>query len=54
VQAVKDWLSSAAAQAKPFKSPGVGDDVRIQGDGMVGACLVVDDRPVHSALFHDE
>jgi hypothetical protein len=32
-------------------SPGLGDDVRLQGDGVVGAGLVVDDRPVHVELF---
>jgi hypothetical protein len=50
--AVQQWLRSAAgARVEPFKSPGLGDDVRLEGDSLVGAGLVVDDHPVHVELF---
>jgi hypothetical protein len=49
---VRQWLDGAArAKAEPFKSPGLGHDVRLEGDGVVGAALVVDERPVHVELF---
>ncbi len=51
-EAVRQWLGTAlAAKAQAFKSPGVGDDVRLEGDALVGAGLVVDDHPVHVELF---
>lgn len=31
--------------------PGVGQDVRIEGEDVIGASLVVDDHPVHMELF---
>lgn len=50
--AVKDWLRTAlAAKAQAFKSPGVGDDIRLEGETLVGAGLVVGDHPVHVELF---
>ena len=53
--AVKDWLRTAlAAQAQAFKSPGVGDDVRLEGTSLVGAGLFVGDHPVHVELFPSE
>ena len=38
-------------KAEPFKSPGMGFDIRLTGAHMVGAGLVVEDRPVHVELF---
>jgi len=50
--AVRQWLGTApGAKAQAFKSPGLGDDVRLEGDTLVGAGLVVDDHPVHVELF---
>jgi hypothetical protein len=50
--AVKDWLRTAlAAKAEAFKSPGVGDDVRLEGASLIGAGLFVGDHPVHVELF---
>lgn len=50
--AVKDWLRTALeARAEAFKSPGVGDDVRLEGSGLIGAGLFVGDHPVHVELF---
>ncbi len=50
--AVIDWLRSAAkARLDRFKSPGLGDDIRIESPQTVGACLRVDERPVHVELF---
>jgi hypothetical protein len=49
---VRQWLRSAAqANEELFKSPGLGDDVRLQGSGVVGAGLLVDGHPVHVELF---
>jgi hypothetical protein len=49
---VKRWLGTALqAKAEAFKSPGVGDDVRLEGDRLVGAGLCVEDQPVHVELF---
>jgi len=49
---VMTWLrSSREAKAQAFKSPGVGDDVRLEGSTLIGAGLVVDSHPVHVELF---
>jgi hypothetical protein len=52
VEAVRAWLRSAlGAKAESFKSPGLGEDVRLEGDQLVGAGLLVEDQPVHVELF---
>jgi hypothetical protein len=52
VAAVQEWLQSAGrAKMQPFKSPGLGEDVRLHGDHLVGAGLVVEEQPVHVELF---
>jgi hypothetical protein len=49
---VKTWLgSSLAAKSQSFKSPGAGEDVRLEGTELIGAGLVVEDHPVHVELF---
>jgi hypothetical protein len=49
---ISNWLEEGArATQELFPSPGVGQDVRIEGEDVIGACLVVDDRPVHMELF---
>jgi hypothetical protein len=49
---VEAWLRQAAdAKEEVFKSPGVGDDVRVQGKELVAAGLVIDERPVHVEAF---
>jgi hypothetical protein len=51
-EAVQQWLHTAAeAKAEPFKSPGLGEDVRLEGPDLVGAGLVVEQTPVHVELF---
>jgi hypothetical protein len=51
-EAVRQWLCAAAdAKAEPFKSPGLGEDVRLEGPDLVGAGLVVEQTPVHVELF---
>jgi hypothetical protein len=53
-EAVQAWLSLApSAQASTFKSPGLGDDIRLQRSGLRGAALWVESRPVHVELFAD-
>lgn len=49
---VSSWLEAAAnATLESFPSPGVGQDVRIEGEDVIGASLVVDEHPVHMELF---
>ena len=51
-EAVCAWVrSAAAAKAEAFRSPGLGEDVRLQGPNVAGAGLVVDGQPVHVELF---
>jgi len=54
VAEIESWLSRAQdLQPKSFPSPGLGQDVRLEGQQLVGAGLVVEDRPVHVQLFAD-
>jgi hypothetical protein len=49
---VLEWLASPASAAlESFPSPGRGKDVRIEGQHILGAGLIVDDQPVHIELF---
>lgn len=51
-QAVHEWLKSAtAAKENIFDSPGLGRDVRIEGEAVIGAALIVGDSPVHLHLL---
>ncbi len=50
--AVRDWLRTAlGVKEETFKSPGLGDDVRMEGTTLVGAGLVLNDHPVHVEVF---
>ena len=50
---ISTWLErSAKATQEPFPSPGLGQDVRIEGEDVLGATLVLGDHPVHMELFH--
>ena len=50
-----EWLKGASsAQQHWFDSPGIGKDVRIEGEHWVGATLVVEGQPVHLELFREE
>jgi len=52
---ITEWLKAAtSARQEWFDSPGVGKDVRIEGDELTGATLIVQDRPVHLELFREE
>ncbi len=49
---VAPWLQSAAsAKSETFKSVGLGEDVRLEAEQLVGAALVVEGHPVHLELF---
>jgi hypothetical protein len=49
---VSDWLRTAkGAKLESFDSPGVGKDMRIEGDEVEGATLVINEEPVHMELF---
>ncbi len=51
-ETVAAWLGSAdQAKEEVFKSPGLGQDVRLEGPQLVGAGLLVNDRPVHVEVF---
>jgi len=52
---VQDWLSSLPrAKAERHKSPGLGDDVRLQADDTHGGALIVENSPVHVEVFCDD
>jgi hypothetical protein len=49
------WVGSAQTAAQErFRSPCLGEDVRLRGPSLSGAALVVDGVPVHLCLFHEE
>jgi len=49
---ISAWLRTAErAKIESFDSPGVGKDLRIEGEEVEGATLVVDEHPVHMELF---
>lgn len=49
---IASWLEAAAsATLESFPSRGAGQDVRIEGEDVIGASLVVDDHAVHMELF---
>jgi len=51
---ISEWIKAAgAAKQKWFDSPGLGYDVRIEGEHLIGAALVVEEHPVHLELFHE-
>jgi len=53
--AVEEWLSGLSRTAiDSFDSEGLGTDVRLEGDRLVGAMLLADDVPVHVQAFADE
>ena len=52
-ESVLAWLKAAVTVVpEKFESPGLGSDIRLQGDQIVGAVLVVNQHPVHVELFH--
>lgn len=52
---VSQWLEKGLrAPRETFPSAGVGVDVRIEGDDIIGASLVVQDCPVHTELFREK
>lgn len=49
---VLGWLEGgASASQEPFPSPGIGQNVRIEGEDVIGASLVIEEHPVHMELF---
>jgi hypothetical protein len=49
---VEEWLRTALeAREEVFKSPGLGDDVRLETQRLSGAGLVVEGQPVHVEVF---
>lgn len=44
-------LRVKAAQLEVFASPGLGEDVRVRGGGVVGSALVYEGAVIHAALF---
>ena len=49
---VRAWLkASLTADSEKFRSPGLGEDIRFEGERMVGASLVLDDQPVHTEIW---
>jgi len=53
-ESVIEWTRSAqSAKQEWFDSPGAGQDVRIEGEMLSGAALVVEQHPVHLELFRE-
>ena len=53
--ALEEWLGGLSRTAvDSYPSAGIGTDVRLEGDGLVGAMLLVGDVPVHVQAFADE
>ncbi len=51
-EAVADWVRFARrVPVESFPSPGMGDDLRLESDTHIGACLLVKETPVHTELF---
>ncbi len=49
---VREWLASApTCREDVFPSPGLGEDVRLEGAALEAACLRVDGRPLHVEAF---
>jgi len=49
---VEEWLAGTpAAKEEVFKSPGVGDDVRLEAPTLIGAGLLAEGTPVHVEVF---
>ncbi len=54
-EAVLEWIKSAQSSKQEwFDSPGLGQDVRIEGEMLIGAALVAEQRLVHLQLFQKE
>lgn len=52
---VRRWLHTAGqAHAETYASPGVGEDIRLEGKHLVGAGLVVAGEAIHVELFMPE
>src|SRR5713226_40907 len=52
---VEAWVRGVSRTAvDSFASPGIGTDVRLEGDRFVGAMLLVEDVPVHLEVFADD
>jgi hypothetical protein len=52
MQDVAAWLERGShATPTKFPSPGIGQDIRLQGEDIFGAGLLVEDQPVHVELF---
>jgi hypothetical protein len=51
-EAVRTWLDALVeVPSHVSKSPGLGHDVRLRSEKIVGSCLVVDECPVHAEMF---
>jgi hypothetical protein len=54
VKEVEAWLKSAwSSKTERFESPGIGVDIRFDGEDVVGSSLVLEEEPVHTELFQN-
>jgi hypothetical protein len=52
VAAVRQWLGGASGcKEEVFPSPGLGEDVRLEGPALEAACLRVEGHPIHVEAF---
>lgn len=51
-EAVAEWLrKSLETRSERFKSPGMGEDIRLEGEHLAGSSLLVDNEVIHTELF---
>lgn len=51
-EAVAKWLrTSLETRAERFRSPGMGEDLRLEGEHLAGSSLLVDNEVIHTELF---
>ena len=51
-ESVLAWLRSAlTAKSEKYNSPGLGEDMRLEAENLVGSTLIVDNESVHTELF---
>jgi len=50
---VESWLESLpeTLRSEEHNSPGLGSDIRMESESLVGGCLLVEDQPIHAEIF---
>jgi hypothetical protein len=50
---VESWLESLpeTLRSEEHNSQGLGSDIRMESESLVGGCLLVEDQPIHAEIF---